>query len=84
MGLVSLTMDLWTDSNLTPFMAVTAHWIQGIQKETIGGPKLILKLRSDLIGFQQVPGHHDGKHLAVAFIYITDRIGITHKVRTIL
>ena len=81
MGLISETMDLWTDPNLVPFMAVTSHWIQGIYKETIDGIKLTLKLRSDLIGFQRVPGRHDGKHLATAFIYITDRIRITHKVQ---
>ncbi|THU85233.1 hypothetical protein K435DRAFT_625180, partial [Dendrothele bispora CBS 962.96] len=26
-GKISCTMDCWTDPNLTPFMAVTAHWI---------------------------------------------------------
>ncbi|KAE9402646.1 hypothetical protein BT96DRAFT_784491, partial [Gymnopus androsaceus JB14] len=26
-GLISFTSDLWTDPNMTPFMAVTAHWI---------------------------------------------------------
>ena len=69
MGLISETMDLWTTLNLTPFMAVTVHWIQGIYKDTIDGTRLTLKLRSDLIGFQCIPGHHDGKHLATAFIY---------------
>ena len=33
MGLISETMDLWTSLNLTPFMAITTHWIQGIYKE---------------------------------------------------
>ena len=81
MGLISETMDLWTTLNLTPFMVVTTHWIQGIYKETIDSTRLTLKLRSDLIGFQRVPGRHDGKHLATAFIYITDCVGITHKVQ---
>ncbi|KAH9950785.1 hypothetical protein B0H21DRAFT_679919, partial [Amylocystis lapponica] len=27
LGKVSFTMDLWSDPNLVPFMAVTAHWI---------------------------------------------------------
>ena len=62
-------------------MAVTSHWIQGIYKETIDSTRLTLKLRADLIGFQRVPGHHDGKHLASAFLYITDRIKVTDKVR---
>ena len=80
MGLISETMDLWSDPSCVPYMAVTSHWIEGITKETVNGPQLILKLRADLIGFQQVPGHHDGNHLASAFIYITDCIKITNKV----
>ncbi|KAF9524235.1 hypothetical protein CPB83DRAFT_741676, partial [Crepidotus variabilis] len=27
LGKISMTMDLWSDTNLAPFMAVTAHWI---------------------------------------------------------
>ena len=84
LGLLSETMDLWSDPNCTLYMAVTSHWIQGINIETIEGTKLILKLRSDLIGFQRVPGRHDGRHLATASIYITDRIGITDRVSMIL
>ncbi|PBK90596.1 hypothetical protein ARMGADRAFT_871755, partial [Armillaria gallica] len=26
LGKISFTCDLWTNSNLVPFMAVTAHW----------------------------------------------------------
>ena len=81
LGLISETMDLWSDPNRIPYMAVTSHWIQGIYKETIDGTKLTLKLRADLISFQQVPGCHDGKHLASAFVYITDHVKITDKVR---
>ena len=33
------------------------------------------------IGFQRVPGHHDGKHVASAFVNITDSVKITDKVR---
>lgn len=80
MGKISTTMDMWSDSNLAPFMAVTAHWIQGVWEETVGAKRLVLKLRADLIGFQRVPGRHDGEHLAVAFLFITDRIKITEKV----
>jgi len=31
-------MDLWSDPNLSPFMAITAHWI-----ETTSGKTLLLK-----------------------------------------
>ena len=56
MGKILTTMDMWSDSNLAPFMAVTAHWIQGVWEETVGAKRLVLKLRADLIGFQRVPG----------------------------
>ncbi|PBK84510.1 hypothetical protein ARMGADRAFT_1037010 [Armillaria gallica] len=39
----------------------------------------MIHLCSDLIGYCKVPGHHDGNHLAVAFLYITDHVGITSK-----
>ena len=84
LGSLSETMDLWSESNHTPYMAVTSHGIEGINIETIEGTKLILKLRSDLIGFQWVPGRHDGRHLATTFICITDHIGITDRVNMML
>ena len=40
-----------------------------------------LTLRTDLVGFLRVPGHHDGEHLATAFLYIIDRICIASNVR---
>ena len=79
---ISFTMDMWTDPNLTPFMAVTAHWIESKKENTPNGPQYVLKLRADLVGFQRVPGRHDGKHLCHAFLCIIDRLGITQKVWT--
>ena len=80
MGKISLTMDMWSDPNLTPFMAITAHWIEGVTEETVNGPKLVLKLRADLIGFERVPGRHSGEHMAHAFLHVTDSLKITNKV----
>lgn len=80
MGKISLTTDMWSDPNLTPYMAVTAHWIQAAFTETPNGSRLTLKLRADLIGFQRISGRHDGRHLAHAFLYITDRIKISRNV----
>jgi hypothetical protein len=65
-------------------MAVTAHWIQSITEDTTEGPKLKLSLRADLIGFQRVPGRHDGEHLAHAFLHVLDRLDITKKVAIII
>ena len=80
MGKISFTTDMWSDPNRSPYMAITAHWIEGITENTVNGPKLMLKLRSDLIGFERVPGRHDGEHLAYAFLYVTDNLEITKKV----
>lgn len=80
LGKLSLTSDLWTDPNLSPFMAVTAHWIEAKLKETPDGPQYELKLQAELIGFHQVPGNHDGEHLAQAFLYVFDCLSITSKV----
>lgn len=81
LGKISCTMDMWSDPNLTPFMAVTAHWIETTPIQTPRGQQYMLKLRADLIGFQRVPGNHTGEHLAHAFLHVLDRIGIASKVR---
>ena len=73
-------MDLWSDPNLSPFMAVTAHWIEMKLKDTPAGPQYDLHLHANLIGFHWVPGNHNGEHLAQAFLYVLDRISITSKV----
>ena len=80
MGKISNTMDVWTDPNRSPFMAVTAHWIQAIKENTHLGPRYVLRLRADLIGFHSMPGRHTGQHLAEAFMDILDRIDIVTKV----
>ena len=78
-----MTMDLWTDANLSLFMAVTAHWIEAETVPMLQGAQYNLRLRSDLIGFHHVPGHHSGEHIAHAFLHVLDRIGVTHKVSNI-
>jgi hypothetical protein len=83
LGGISSTMDLWSDPNLAPFMAVTAHWMEATTVQTSDGPQYLIKLRSDLIGFYHVTGHHDGERLATVFMEILDRIEITPKVITL-
>jgi hypothetical protein len=78
--MISTTMDMWSDKQKKPFMAVTTHWLEAKLIDTPLGPQYKLTLRTDLIGFLRVPGHHDGEHLATAFLYIIDRIGIASKV----
>ena len=73
-------MDIWTDSLLRPFLAITAHLIEETVKETSSGLQKQLKLRADLIGFQHLPGCHDGRHICQAFLLNLDRLGIADNV----
>ena len=74
-------MDLWSDPNLSPFMAVTAHWIEG-EAVTTSTPDFVkLCLRSELVGFVNVPSRHTGEHLAEAYLSVVDHLRIAYKVR---
>jgi hypothetical protein len=61
-------------------MAVTAHWIEGVEVQTMTGVHKKLVLRADLVGFHRIPGRHTGRHLAHCFHYIMNRLNITQKV----
>ena len=72
-------MDIWTDSLLQPFLAITEHWIEATNKRTAhGSPQL--KLCADLIGFQHLPDHHDSRHICQAFLSNLDHLGIVNNV----
>lgn len=43
-GKISCTTNIWSDINLRPFLAVTAHWIQCVFESSLSGPKSELKL----------------------------------------
>ena len=75
-----MTMDMWSDPNLSPFMAVTAHWIEAIPIQTSAGRQFKLNLRSDLFAFLSVPGRHTGDHLAGTFWHVLECLGIAKKV----
>ncbi|KAF5333840.1 hypothetical protein D9758_017432 [Tetrapyrgos nigripes] len=78
LGKISFTSDMWTNSNMMPFLAVTAHWIETMTM-TNAKDKVELKLRAELIGFHRIPGRHDGKHLGHAMLYIFDRVNLSPK-----
>ena len=69
-------MDMWTDPNVSPFMGVTAHWIESQTVREISGNHQIISLQVALIGFIRVPIRHTGEHLAKAFSYVVDRLNI--------
>ncbi|KAJ2923582.1 hypothetical protein H1R20_g13520, partial [Candolleomyces eurysporus] len=79
-GRISLTTDLWSDTNLRPFMAVTAHWIEAQTVQTTEGPVTNLALRADLIAFHNMPGRHTGEHLGTALLHVLDRLNIAAKI----
>lgn len=55
------------------FIALTRHWIgEDSQKR--------LQLRSALLGFTRLSGHHDGAMLAETVLGLLDRVGATYKV----
>ena len=68
-------MDIWSDENLRPFLAITAHWIARITGTTS------LQLKAALIAFHRLRGNHDGESLAAAVLQLLDRAGITVKVQ---
>jgi hypothetical protein len=61
-------------------MAVTAHWIEAVEVETMSGVQKRLELRVDLVGFHKLPGRHTGKHLAFCFYFILERLKMAQKV----
>lgn len=65
---------MWSDPDMKPYMAVTAHWIehQTLQHR--------ISLRADLLGFIHVPESHTGVCLAETFLFIIDRLQISKKV----
>jgi hypothetical protein len=77
---VSFTLDVWTDINLRPFLAVTGHWIHVETVQTSSGPQYKLELKAALIGFHHLPGRHTADHLAHSFLHLVDRIKVAEKV----
>lgn len=75
MGKVSFTSDLWSDSVLTSYMGLTAHYM------VENGPAKDLELKSVLIAFHPLEGKHNAKNLAQIVVNLTDRAEVTDKVR---
>lgn len=75
MGQISFTTDIWSDQNLQPYLAITAHWITKLEGTSA------LQLKASLIAFHRLHGSHDGESLAGTVLKLLDRAGITVKVR---
>ncbi|KAL4262028.1 Zinc finger BED domain-containing [Pleurotus pulmonarius] len=48
--------------------------------QTASGPRYLLRLRADLIGFHHIPGSHTGEHISNIFLFVLDRIQITSRI----
>jgi hypothetical protein len=68
MGKVSFTMDIWTDFDKKPYMAVTAHWLEQASLQMSKRLQQKIHLCIDLIGFIHISGSHTGKRLAEVFL----------------
>jgi hypothetical protein len=75
-------MDCWSTPAMTPFQASTITWLHVTYELDEANVPFVkdIRLRTDLIGFTHLPGSHTGEHMAHAFLYVTDRLKITHKV----
>ena len=71
-GRVSFTSDIWSDPNLTSYMATTVHFCQ---RDENG--RLVVANR--LLAFRIVEGRHDGNHLSRIMWEIFAEAGILHK-----
>lgn len=67
-------MDIWSDQNRRPYLAMTAHWIARNDKTASLQPK------AALIAFHRLRGGHDGKSLSQVVIGLLDRVSLTVKV----
>ena len=74
---ISFTTNIWSDQNLQPFLALTAHWIAKIESMDA------LQFKKALIAFHRVRGRHDADSLAVTTLALLDRADVTLKVRPV-
>jgi hypothetical protein len=80
MGKISCTTDIWTNPFMTPYLGLTAHWIESKMERINNRSQIRLALRSELIGFKRLPGRHSGEHISQAILHIVNRLGFTEKV----
>ena len=72
-----MTTDAWSNTNLTSFLGVTAHYIV---REGSNGHLL---LRSGLLAFRHIRGSHTGENLARILSEIIHEMGIANRVSAI-
>jgi hypothetical protein len=73
MGRVSITSDLWSNSSMRSFMAITLHWIARTHEGE-------LELMTALGAFRYVKDKHDGSNLAAHFIHVLEELDIADRI----
>jgi len=73
LGRVSFTSDIWSDPNLTSFMALTCHFCK---RSGLGS----LEVANHLLAFRLVEGAHDGENIGQIMYDIFKEAGSHHKV----
>ena len=68
---VSLTFDGWTSANLTPFVAITAHYVSAEWK-----------LCCRLLSFAELPGSHNAKNIGKHLYGVIRLYGLVNKVQS--
>lgn len=66
---------MWTDTQLRPFLAITAHYISALDSK-----EQKIQLNSRLLAFHHLPGKHAGENMAKAVYEILKQAGILTKV----
>ena len=74
LGRISFTSDIWSDPNLTPFLAMTAHFCRRLH-----GPGS-LEIAHRLLAFRVVQGSHDGENVGQIMYDIVKEAGAHQKV----
>ena len=74
-GQISFTVDIWSSASLSPYLAVTSHWIA-----RDGDANNNLSLKATLIGFHHFTGPHTGKSITSVILSLMDHANITSKV----
>jgi len=67
-GHISYTSDVWSRTDLSAFMAITAHYLVSEEKYLI--------LRNRLVAFRHVEGSHTGENLATIFHHVLQELAV--------
>jgi len=81
-GKISLTGDICDNKSMRAFLGVTGHYIV-YEKPALLGGKRDLILCTPIISFSSPPGQHRGQDIGKSLVSLTDRAGISGKVREI-